>query len=128
MNSLKGESLPVYGNGDQKSEYIYVGDVVESFIRALESDKDLGGEIIHVGRGENNSVNEIIDATEKAWGRKIDRDYVDMRPGEVHIEIALNPTKLKELLDYELQWDLESGLKETFGYYEEQHSKLTQEV
>ena len=51
-----------------------------------------------------------------------------MRPGEVHIEIALNPTKLKELLDYELQWDLESGLKETFGYYEEQHSKLTQEV
>ena len=126
MNSLKGESLPVYGSGEQKSEYIYVGDVVESFIRALESDKDLGGEIIHVGRGENNSVNEIIEATEKAWGRKIDREYVDMRPGEVHIEIALNPTKLKELLDYELQWDLDSGLKETFEYYENAHNKHSQ--
>ena len=101
-----------------------MGDVVESFIRALESDKDLGGEIIHVGRGENNSVNEIIDAVESAWGQKIDKEYVDMRPGEVHIEIALDPTKLKELLDYELQWDLESGLKETFGYYEEQHEKV----
>ena len=123
MNHLKGESLPVYGNGDQKSEYIYVGDVVESFIRALESDKDLGGEIIHVGRGENSSVNEIIDAVESAWGQEINREYVDMRPGEVHIEIALNPTKLKELLDYELQWDLESGLKETFAYYEEAHEK-----
>ena len=106
MNHLKGESLPVYGNGDQKSEYIYVG------------------EIIHVGRGENSSVNEIIDAVESAWGQKINREYVDMRPGEVHVEIALNPTKLKELLDYELQWDLESGLKETFGYYEEQHEKV----
>ena len=124
MNHLKGESLPVYGNGDQKSEYIYVGDVVESFIRALESDKDLGGEIIHVGRGENNSVNEIIDAVESAWGQTINKEYVDMRPGEVHIEIALDPTKLKELLDYELQWDLESGLKETFGYYEEQHENV----
>ena len=41
-----------------------------------------------------------------------------MRPGEIHIEIALEPSKLKELLDYELQWDLESGLKETFDYYE----------
>ena len=124
MNHLKGESLPVYGNGDQKSEYIFVGDVVESFIRALESDKDLGGEIIHVGRGTNNSVNEIIEAVESAWGRKIDKEYVDMRPGEVHIEIALEPSKLKELLDYELQWDLESGLKETFKYYEEQHEKV----
>ena len=62
MNSLRGEVFSVYGSCDQKSEYIYVDDVVESFIRALESDKDLGGEVIHVGRGQNNSVNEIIDA------------------------------------------------------------------
>ena len=118
---IKGDVLPVYGNGNQKSEYIYVDDVVESFIRALESDKDLGGEVIHVGRGENNSVNDIIDAVESAWGRKIDKEYVDMRPGEIHIEIALNPTKLKELLDYELQWNLEDGLKATFEYYENAH-------
>jgi len=122
MNTLRGVPLPIYGNGNQKSEYIYVGDVVESFIRALESDKKLGGEIIHVGGGTNNSVNEIISSVERIWNKKVNRQYVDMRPGEVHIEIALEPHKLKELLNYELQWDLDRGLKDTFKYYEEQYN------
>ena len=124
METLKGNQFNIYGNGDQKSEYIYVGDVAESFYRALVSEKDLGGKVIHVGRDKNNSVNEIIDAVEEAWGRKVDRNYVDMRPGEHHVEITLDPTLLKELLDYELQWDLPEGLKETIEYYEKAYSEL----
>ncbi len=124
METLKGNQFNIYGNGNQKSEYIYVGDVAESFYRALTSEKDLGGKVIHVGRDKNNSVNEIIDAVEEAWGRKVDRNYVDMRPGEHHVEITLDPTLLKELLDYELQWDLPEGLKETIEYYEKAYSEL----
>ena len=124
METLKGNPFNVYGNGDQKSEYIYVGDVAESFHRALISDKDLGGKVIHVGRDQNQSVNEIIDAVEEVWGRKVKRNYVDMRVGERHVEITLDPTPLKELLGYELQWDLHEGLKETINYYEEAHSEL----
>ena len=124
METLKGNKFNIYGNGDQKSEYIYVEDVVESFYRTLTSNKDLGGKVIHVGRDQNQSVNEIIDAVEEAWGRKVDRNYVDMRPGEHHVEITLDPTLLKELLDYELQWDLPEGLKETIEYYEKAYSEL----
>jgi len=123
MENMKGNKFQIFGNGNQKSEYIYVDDVVESFSRALTSEKNLGGEIIHVGRGENNSVLEIIEAVEEAWGRKIDVEYVDMRPGEIHIEIALNPSKIKELLDYELQWNLQKGLIETIKYYEDSYKK-----
>jgi len=119
METLKGNSFKIYGSGEQKSEYIYVDDVVESFYRALISEKDLGGKVIHVGRNRNYSVNEIIDTTEKVWGRPVEREFVDMRPGEYpDTEIKLNPTLLKELLDYELQWDLEAGLKPTIDYYE----------
>ena len=124
METLKGNQFNIYGNGNQKSEYIYVGDVAESFYRALTSEKDLGGKVIHVGRDENQSVNQIIDAVEEAWGRKVERTYVDMRPGEHHVEITLDPTLLKELLDYELQWDLPEGLKETIEYYEKAYSEL----
>lgn len=123
METLKGNKFQIFGNGNQKSEYIYVDDVVESFILALESKKDLSGQIIHVGRGQNNSVNEIVSAVEKAWNRKIDVEYVDMRPGETHIEITLDPTNLKNLLDYKLQWDLDAGLVDTIKYYEEMYRK-----
>ncbi len=118
METLRGNPIPIYGDGTQKSEYIFVGDVVESFMRALTTEKNLGGEIIHVGSGQNKSVNNIIDALEKIWGRKMEKDFKEMRPGEIKVEIALDPTKLKTLLDYELKWDLESGLKETIPYYE----------
>ena len=118
METLKGNSFKVFGNGEQRSEYIYVDDVVQSFMLALNSEKDLSGQIIHVGRGTNNSVHEIITAVEKAWNRKIDVEYVDMRPGEIHVEIALDPKPLKDLLDFELQWNLHEGLIETIKYYE----------
>lgn len=123
MEKMKGNKFQIFGNGNQKSEYIYVDDVVESFSRALTSEKNLGGEIIHIGRGENNSVLEIIKAVEEAWGQKIDVEYVDMRPGEIHIEIALEPSSLKKLLNYELQWGLQAGLLETIKYYEKMFEK-----
>ena len=42
-----------------------------------------------------------------------------MRVGEIPLEIVLDNKKLKDLLDYELKWDLTSGLKETIMYYEQ---------
>ena len=125
IETLRGNSIPVYGDGKQKSEYIFVQDVVESFVRALESSKNLGGEIIHVGQGKSHSVNDIIEALEKVWNHKITKDYQEMRPGEIKIEIDLKPTKLKELLDYELQWNLEKGLIETIPYYEDAFKKIS---
>jgi len=46
-----------------------------------------------------------------------------MRPGEHKIEINLDPKNLKKYLDYELKWDLITGLKETIPYYLDQHNR-----
>ena len=77
-------------------------------------------EVIHVGRGTNNSVIDIIEALEKVWNRKLNKNFVKMRQSEHKIEITLNPEPLKKYLDYELKWSLEEGLKKTIPYYEEQ--------
>jgi nucleoside-diphosphate-sugar epimerase len=42
-----------------------------------------------------------------------------MRLGETSTEILLDNKKLKDVLDYELKWDLTKGLKETIPYYEQ---------
>jgi nucleoside-diphosphate-sugar epimerase len=42
-----------------------------------------------------------------------------MRSGETPTEIVLDNKKLKDLLDYELKWDLTKGLNETIPYYEQ---------
>jgi len=85
----------------------------------LKTEKNLGGEIIPVGSNKNYSVNDIIEAIEKCWNRKIQTEYIKMRLGETPAEITLDTKKLKDILDYELEWDLTKGLMETIPYYEQ---------
>ena len=47
-----------------------------------------------------------------------------MRAGEHKVEINLDPRPLKKYLDYELQWNLMDGIKETIPYYEDQHNRI----
>ena len=123
MDTLNNKEITIYGDGEQKSEYIYVKDVSETFGRMISSEINTGTDVIHVGSGKNNSVLEIIDSLENAWGRKLKKKFVKMRPGEHKIEINLDPKPLKKFLNYELKWDLISGLKDTIPYYLKQHSK-----
>ncbi len=120
MNTLNNKQIDIYGDGHQKSEYIYVEDVVNSFFLSIESGKNFGKEIIHIGSGKNLSVIDIINGLQRAWGKNLNTKFVKMRPGEHKIEIALNPEPLKRLLNYELKFDLVKGLKLTIPYYEEQ--------
>ena len=121
MDTLMKNEITIYGDGMQKSEYIYVDDVSETFLRAIQHTGNVGTEVIHVGRGQNNSVIDIIDALEKVWNKKLNKKFTKMRPGEHKIEISLNPKPLKKHFNYELQWSLEDGLKKTIPYYEEQY-------
>ena len=90
MDTLKNDEITIYGDGTQKSEYIYVDDVVESFERALNKKENMHTEVIHVGRGTNNSVIDIIEALEKVWNRKPTKLYKN-ETSEHKIEITLNP-------------------------------------
>ncbi len=121
MDHLNKKPITIYGDGKQKSEYIFIDDVVMSFYLSLKTKKRFGTEVIHVGRGKNNSVVDIINALEKAWGIKFKRKFVKMRPGEHKIQIKLNPKPLKKYLNYSLQWNLVEGLKKTIPYYIQQY-------
>ena len=121
MDHLNKKSITIYGDGRQKSEYIFIDDVVMSFYLSLKTKKRFGTEVIHVGRGKNNSVVDIINALEKAWGIKFKKKFVKMRPGEHKIQIKLNPKPLKKYLNYSLKWNLVEGLKKTIPYYIQQH-------
>ena len=85
----------------------------------MKTKKNLDGEIIPVGSNRNYSVNDVIEIVEKCWNKKIEREYIKMRLGETPTEILLDNKKLKNILDYEIKWDLTKGLIETIPYYEQ---------
>ena len=58
---LKGGPMTIRGDGEQRRDFTYVGDVVNANILASQSEKVGKGEVINIGNGDNRSINEIAD-------------------------------------------------------------------
>ncbi|MDQ7793827.1 MAG: NAD-dependent epimerase/dehydratase family protein [bacterium] len=59
VQALGGKPLPVFGDGEQSSEYVYVGDVVRAML--LAGTRPVAGEIIPIGTGRPVRVSELAD-------------------------------------------------------------------
>lgn len=89
---LKGKPLTITGDGEQRRDFTYVGDVVKANVLASSSSLVGKGESINIGNGDNRSVNEIADLI---GGPK---EYIEKRL-EPQQTLADN-TKAQELLDW----------------------------
>tara|TARA_B100000676_G_C17900167_1_gene744105 strand:+ start:82 stop:1017 length:936 start_codon:yes stop_codon:yes gene_type:complete len=99
---LEGKPLTINGDGEQRRDFTYVGDVVSANIKASMSDKVGNGEILNVGNGDNRSVNDIA----KMIGGPIEyRDPV-IEPRET---LADN-SKTRKLLDWKPTMKLEDWM------------------
>jgi UDP-glucose 4-epimerase len=100
-----GDPLTIVGDGNQRRDFTYVGDVVNANILAAikEVDSDAFGQVYNVGTGNNHSVNEIA--------RMISDNTVNIppRPGESRVTLA-NNQKLRSTFDWEPTMKLEDWI------------------
>ena len=104
LNQLINKNpLTVNGDGNQKRDFTYVGDVVRANIRAAKS-KNVGkGEVINIGNGENISINELAE--------NIGGEVVFNEPLNEPFANLADIKKAKKLLDWEPTTDLISWIK-----------------
>lgn len=65
-NYLKGEAFTIFGDGEQRRDFTYVGDIVDGIILSME--KDVRG-IFNLGSGQNHSINELCDMISTKWNK-----------------------------------------------------------
>lgn len=123
--SLRGEPIKVYGDGKQIMDMVFVGDLAEILIRALETDLKDYGHIFEAGTGERTTVNTIARAVNVECGRQADHiEHVEMRAGETENAVVLgNPDTLRPLygnITPQLT-TLQAGLKETIAWYKKNY-------
>jgi len=58
---LKGAPMTINGNGENRRDFTYVGDVVDANIKCMEYPLELNGDVFNIGNGDNRSVNDIAD-------------------------------------------------------------------
>jgi UDP-glucose 4-epimerase len=77
---LRAEPVTVFGDGEQTRDFVFVDDVVDSFVRAATRG---GGLVCNIGTGQETSVNELFRTMAAQAGVKVKPEYAPLRPGEL---------------------------------------------
>lgn len=99
---LYKKPLTITGDGEQKRDFTFVGDVVKANILAAQSDQEFKGDIFNIGNGDNRTINQVADLI---GGEK---EYIEARlePKETLADIS----KAKEILGWEPSMTLEEWI------------------
>ncbi len=119
-NILNNIALPIYGNGKNSREWIYVTDHCKALFKVFKKGKI--GQTYNIGSNQNFDNITIakhllkIAKNKIQVGSKVKLKYIKDRPGH-DIRYALNSNKIKKKLNWSSEIKIEEGLKETFNWY-----------
>lgn len=112
-NILLNEDIIVYGDGQQRRDFVYVEDVVDSIVHLLQ--RELLDEIINIGEGYSLSVNDSINLIEKLLSKKANIVYTDpVTEEQINTKAC---TDLYEKIIYkDKKTDIEKGINQEIKY------------
>ena len=100
------EPLTITGDGFQRRDFTHVDDIVDGLI--LTSENETCWDEIELGRGENQSINELADMFNH------ETKYIDERPGEAR-ETLCDTQITERLIGYKPTRNIEDYIKEVIG-------------
>lgn len=114
-NALFDKPLPVYGDGANVRDWLYVEDHCKAIDMIVENGRI--GEIYNIG-GHNEKTNlEVVSTVLKKLGKPDSLiRFVKDRPGHDR-RYAIDPTKIKNELGWYPETDFESGIEKTVRWY-----------
>ena len=113
--ALEKRPVPLYWQGRQIRDYIYVEDLARAHIAPLET---TGYQVFNVGSDTGTKVIDIIDAVSRILGYEVPVDDLGERPGDIEASYA-SSEKLRAELGWSPQVSLEEGLRRTIEHYRE---------
>ena len=115
ISALNNDCITVYGDGKQTRSFCYCDDLIESFIKFMNSDENISGPI-NLGNPNEFSIIElaknilkITNSTSKIVYKSLPEDDPKQRCPDI--------SKAKKILDWEPKINLENGLIKTISYF-----------
>jgi UDP-glucose 4-epimerase len=117
---MAGEAITVYGDGTQTRDFVFVSDLADGLIRAVET-PGVGGEIFQLASGVETSLNDLIGMLGEVSGHRPEVRHEPPRAGEIQRNYSL-VDKARSRLGYEPEVPLAAGLRLTWDWFA-QHSE-----
>jgi UDP-glucose 4-epimerase len=102
---LHGEPIEIWGDGSIVRDYIYISDVVDALLLAMEQPSDQ--HVFNIGSGRGHSLNDLIRAIEEVTGRTAVCRYLPSRPFDIPSNVLCN-----KLANQSLGWSPKVGFED----------------
>ena len=129
---LAGEPVNVFNHGKMQRDFTYIDDIVEGVVRVLDRAPAQNPEfdtaspdpahswapyqVLNIGNHGPAGLLEYLDALEEALGRKAERNYLPMQPGDVPATFA-DTTLLTEWTSHEPGTPIRTGIRQFAQWY-----------
>ena len=111
--ALAGETIEIWGDGNVTRDYIYINDVIDAFLMAMNHIGE--PRIFNIGAGQGRSLNDLIDIIEDLFSRPMKRRYISARKFDVPVSV-LDITRSKEVLGWQPKTTFRDGLMLTYDW------------
>jgi CDP-paratose 2-epimerase len=113
IQALRGRPITVYGDGRQVRDVLFVEDLVEALLLAVERMDDGSGQAFNIGGGAGNAVSllELLDMIGEITGRRPKVRFDDWRPGDQKYYVS-NTARFETATGWRPRTGVRRGLKQ----------------
>ncbi len=115
LQALSGEPITIYGEGIQTRSFCYYEDLIEGFMRLMDTDKTVTGPI-NLGNPYEFTIKELAELVVEMTGSKSVIEYRPL-PSDDPMQRKPDITLAQKHLDWEPQVQLRDGLVKTIDYF-----------
>jgi len=112
---LKNQEVVINGDGEQTRDFIYLDDVVNAGLLAMEQEKS---DIYNISTGIETNINEIFKKIKELTNSDCEEIHAPEKKGEQK-RSCLDNSKVKKELNWEPEYNLEKGLEKTVKWFKE---------
>lgn len=113
-NALRGTEITITGDGSDRLDFTYVGDVVNGIVKVIENEKSRN-QIFNLTYGDSRSLADMADIIKEQFAdvniKYVPKDKLTPDRGTLSVE------KAKEMIGYAPEWPLEKGFVRYIDWY-----------
>ncbi len=102
-----GQRPRIFKHGEQQRDFVYVKDIVQGSIRAMEAK---GSGVYNLGSGRARSFNELVQILNHSLGTNLEPEYIDNPHAHYQNFTQADLANVRQALGYEPQFPLETGV------------------
>ena len=116
VQALQNKPITIYGDGSQTRSFCYVDDLIEGFVRLMDSPDDFTGPV-NLGNPGEFTIKELAEKVIEMTGSSSTLTYEPL-PSDDPTQRQPNISRAREALGWEPDVKLEEGLAKTIPYFE----------